>query len=533
MTDYGHDLQFGVFLTPDAAQADRLLELAGLAEVLGLDLLTVQDHPYQPRFLDTWTLLSAIAARTSSIRVAPNVANLPMRQPVVLARSVASLDILSGGRVELGLGAGAFWDAIAAIGGPRLSPGESVDALGEAIEVIRAVWQAGEEPIRHQGPHYRILGARPGPAPRHAVEIWLGAYKPRMLALTGARADGWLPSMPYAEPGELPAMSAAIDRAAVAAGRNPVEIRRLYNINGSFEEAGGFLRGTPEEWVEQLAGLTAESGISTFLLACEEEETLRRFATAVVPGVRGLVEEARQSGQARTPPPSLEPEQPAGEPQPPSHQPQPSRRPQPPEAGQPFTVKPTPDDGTRLSPEPPWEESDRPAGPAPDPARRYTAEELAAGRHLIDVHDVLRAELGRLREILEQVAAGDSDPAALRSFFNRMTIRQNHWTLGAFCESYCRAVTAHHTIEDQSVFPHLGRSDARLRAVLERLGQEHETIAAMLDRVDEALVKLVSDEPRALVLVQGAIDEVTDAMGSHFSYEERELVEPLARLGFY
>ena len=113
----------------------------------------------------------------------------------------------------------------------------------------------------------------PGPAPRHAVEIWLGAYKPRMLALTGARGDGWLPSMPYAEPGELPAMNAAIDSAAVAAGRNPVEIRRLYNVNGSFGEAGGFLRGTPEEWVEQLAGLTAESGISTFLLACEEEET--------------------------------------------------------------------------------------------------------------------------------------------------------------------------------------------------------------------------------------------------------------------
>jgi alkanesulfonate monooxygenase SsuD/methylene tetrahydromethanopterin reductase-like flavin-dependent oxidoreductase (luciferase family) len=526
MTDYGHDLQFGVFLTPNAAQADRLLELASLAEVLGLDLLTVQDHPYQPRFLDTWTLLSAIAARTASIRVAPNVANLPMRQPVVLARSVASLDILSGGRVELGLGAGAFWDAIAAIGGPRLTPGESVDALAEAIEVIRAVWQAGDGPIRHEGRHYRILGARPGPAPRHAVEIWLGAYKPRMLALTGARADGWLPSMPYAEPGELAAMNAAIDSAAVAAGRNPVEIRRLYNVNGSFGEAGGFLRGSTDEWVEQLAGLAAESGISTFLLACEEEETLRRFATEVVPGVRGLVEEARRSGQSSAPRRPSEPEQPGGQPQRP-------QQPQPAGAEQPFTVEPTPDDGTRLSPEAPWEERDRPAGPAPDPSRRYTAEELAAGRHLIDVHNGLRAELGRLREILEQVAAGDSDPAALRSFFNRMTIRQNHWTLGAFCESYCRAVTAHHTIEDQSVFPHLARGDARLRAVLERLGQEHETIAAMLDRVDEALVKLVSEEPHALGLVREAVDAITDAMGSHFSYEERELVEPLARLGFY
>jgi alkanesulfonate monooxygenase SsuD/methylene tetrahydromethanopterin reductase-like flavin-dependent oxidoreductase (luciferase family) len=285
MGDYGHELQFGVFLTPDSGSADRLLELAGLAEVLGLDLVTVQDHPYQARFLDTWTLLSVIAARTSSVRVAPNVANLPLRQPVVLARSVATLDILSGGRVELGLGAGAFWDAIAAIGGPRLTPGESVDALGEAIEVIRAVWDAGGGAIRHEGRHYRVVGAHRGPAPRHRVELWLGAYKPRMLALTGARADGWLPSMGYAEPDELPAMNDAIDRAAVDAGRAPVEIRRLYNLNGSFGGGGGFLRGAPEEWVEQLAGLTAQAGISTFLLAADDEETMRRFATEVVPAV--------------------------------------------------------------------------------------------------------------------------------------------------------------------------------------------------------------------------------------------------------
>jgi alkanesulfonate monooxygenase SsuD/methylene tetrahydromethanopterin reductase-like flavin-dependent oxidoreductase (luciferase family) len=525
MGDYGHDLQFGVFLTPDATNADRVLELANLAEVLGLDLVTVQDHPYQARFLDTWTLLSVIAARTSSIRVAPNVANLPLRQPVVLARSVASLDVLSGGRVELGLGAGAFWDAIAAVGGPRLSPGESVDALAEAIEVIRAVWQADGSAIRHEGRHYRVVGAHPGPAPRHRVELWLGAYKPRMLALTGARADGWLPSMGYAEPEQLSAMNEAIDRAAAESGRSPVEIRRLYNLNGSFGAGGGFLRGAPEDWVEQLAGLTAQAGISTFLLAADDEETMRRFATEVVPGVRWRVQEAREaaaSAPAAEPARSPEPAPPQGPPGAPGARVQ-----------APFTITPTPDDGTRLSDEAPWDESMRPAGPPPDPARRYTPEQLAAGRHLIDVHDALRAELGRLREILEQVAAGDSDPAALRSFFNRMTVRQNHWTLGAFCESYCRAVTAHHTIEDRSVFPHLARSDERLEAVLQRLGEEHETIAAMLDDADTALVDLVAEEPRALERVHEAIDSITDAMGSHFSYEERELVEPLARLGFY
>ena len=129
MTDYLHELQFGVFVPPIAEQADAVVELAELAEVSGLDLVTFQDHPYQPRFLDTWTLLSVIAAKTSTVRLAPNVANLPLRPPAVLARSVASLDILSSGRVELGLGAGAFWDAIAAMGGRKLEPGQSVTAL--------------------------------------------------------------------------------------------------------------------------------------------------------------------------------------------------------------------------------------------------------------------------------------------------------------------------------------------------------------------------------------------------------------------
>src|SRR6185312_11070021 len=239
--DYAHELQFGVFITPEAAQAGRVLELAQTAELAGLDLVTFQDHPYQARFLDTWTLLSVVAAQTSTIRVAPNVANLPLRQPVVLARSVASLDLLSGGRVELGLGAGAFWDAIAANGGPRLTPRESVDALAEAVAIIRAVWSTEERSVRHDGAHYSVVGAKPGPAPAHPVEIWLGAYKPRMLRLTGRSADGWLPSMGYAAPDTLRDSNQAIDEAAAKAGRDPASIRRLYNIHGRFGSGSGML----------------------------------------------------------------------------------------------------------------------------------------------------------------------------------------------------------------------------------------------------------------------------------------------------
>ena len=203
-------------------------------------------------------------------------------------------------------------------------------------------------------------------------------------------------------------------------------------------------------------------------------------------------------------------------------------------AAAPFAVTPTSDDGLRLSTEAVWDEATRPAGPAPDPAGRYTPDQQAAGRHLIDVHDALRAELAQLRDLVGQVARGSATPQAVRSFITRMTIRQNHWTLGTFCETYCRVVAHHHTLEDRSVFPHLRRSDPELAAVLDRLEAEHETIADLLERVDRALVALVTaTEDGALAGVQDTVDVLTDALLSHFAYEERELVEPLARHGFY
>jgi alkanesulfonate monooxygenase SsuD/methylene tetrahydromethanopterin reductase-like flavin-dependent oxidoreductase (luciferase family) len=234
MPDYRQDLMFGVFVTPAAGRARAVIELSRLSDVVGLDIVSFQDHPYQASFLDTWTLLSVVAAETTNVRVAPNVANLPLRPPVVLARSAASLDILSGGRVELGLGAGAFWDAIAANGGAKLTPGQAVDALSEAIDVIRAIWSAEGRAVRHRGTYYAVDGAKPGPPPAHDIGIWLGAYKPRMLRLTGAKADGWIPTLGYVELEQLPELNARIDEAAEKAGRRPEDVRRLFNVTGSF-----------------------------------------------------------------------------------------------------------------------------------------------------------------------------------------------------------------------------------------------------------------------------------------------------------
>ncbi len=304
---YGHALEFGTFITPRNVPPDGPVELAILSERLGYDLVTFQDHPYQSAFHDTWTLMSWVAARTERIRIAPDVLNLPLRPPAVTARAAASLDLLSGGRFELALGAGAFWQAIEAMGGRRLTPGQSVDALREGIDVIRGIWDADERSmLRVTGEHHRVVGAKRGPAPAHAIQIWLGAYKPRMLRLTGRSADGWLPSLSRLEPGALRAGNAIIDAAAVDAGRDPGQIRRLLNISGRFTaQRGGELVGPSEQWVEELLRYALEDGIGTFILGSDDPATLRIFAAEVVPALRAAVERegprhAATSGSPRT-----------------------------------------------------------------------------------------------------------------------------------------------------------------------------------------------------------------------------------------
>ncbi len=290
MPDHGHDLQFGIFVMPRADQLQHVLDLALLTERVGLDLVSFPDHPYDTDMVDTWTLLSVVAARTTRVRVAPNVANVALRPPAMLARSAVGLDILSGGRVELGLGAGAFWDAIVAMGGPRRTSGESVAALEEAVRVIRALWTPGE-PVHLHGTHYQLDGAAPGPIPPHDIGIWIGAYQARMLRLAGRLADGWLPSAPYLPPEHLAAANQVIDDAAAEAGRSPRAVRRLYNIAGEFSSTGnGFLQGPPRMWAEQLAELTLTHGMGTYILyMVESADTVRRFAAEVAPAVRETV----------------------------------------------------------------------------------------------------------------------------------------------------------------------------------------------------------------------------------------------------
>jgi alkanesulfonate monooxygenase SsuD/methylene tetrahydromethanopterin reductase-like flavin-dependent oxidoreductase (luciferase family) len=275
-------LQVGLFVVPDATDPQRTLAQLVAADDAGLDVVGVQDHPYQRRFFDTWTLLSYVAARTERVRLVPDVASLPLRPPAMLAKAAASLDVLSGGRVELGLGAGVFWDAIEAMGGPRRSPGESIDALEEAIAVLRG-WFGGERPLRLDGEHYGLAGAQPGPAPAHPIGLWIGGYKPRMLRLTGRLGDGWLPTVGYLDLADAHDSHRAIDEAASRAGRDPGDVRRVLNAGVSGPASG---------WADQLARLATDYRFDTVLVTVPSEDPvgfIRRLGEDAAPAARAAV----------------------------------------------------------------------------------------------------------------------------------------------------------------------------------------------------------------------------------------------------
>jgi alkanesulfonate monooxygenase SsuD/methylene tetrahydromethanopterin reductase-like flavin-dependent oxidoreductase (luciferase family) len=270
-------IQFGISVVPATEQLDRIRELVRTADDAALDLVGIQDHPYQRRFLDTWSLIPALLTETKRISFFTDVANLPLRPPAVMARAAASLDVLSGGRFELGLGAGGYPDVIAGFGGPRRTPGESVEALDEAIDVIRLLWSE-KRSVSFEGKHYRLDDARPGMRPAHQMGIWLGAFRPRMLRLTGRKADGWLPSLGVLTRGELRDGNEQIDAAAESAGRDPRSIRRILNLQGLIGQGPapsrselpvGYLAGEPlagpaEWWVETLAGFV-DDGFDTLV----------------------------------------------------------------------------------------------------------------------------------------------------------------------------------------------------------------------------------------------------------------------------
>jgi len=223
-----------------------------------------------------------------------------LRPPLMLAKEAATLYLLSGGRFHLGLGAGAFWEAIEAMDGPVRTPGEAVRATREAIDLIRAFWT--QPSLRTTGEFYGARGLRPGPQPKGDPGIWLGAIGPRMLRLTGERTDGWVPSMAYVPPVQALVSQGTIDQAAIAADRDPAAIRRIYNISGEISpvlEAGidpadTQIVGPIQHWIETLVRLATDFGFNTFVLGITPTApVLQMVMEEIAPAVRERVQTIR------------------------------------------------------------------------------------------------------------------------------------------------------------------------------------------------------------------------------------------------
>jgi len=278
---------FGLNVDPNTGGLAIAARITAIADSSGLEYVGIQDHPYNPECVDTLSLITWLAARTSHVHFFPNVANLPLRPPAMLARQAATIDVLSGGRFELGLGAGAFADGIAGMGGPRRTAGQARAALSEAIDIIRSSW-AGE-PFSFEGTYYGTPAVQPGPRPAHDIGLWLGVIGPRAAQLVGTKADGWSVSAPYLPTDRLPELNDIITTAALDEDRDPEAITRLYNVMGLItpQDRGPF-EGPADRWIETLTSLYTDSQMNTFVFwpSGDRERQSRLFAEEVVPSVR-------------------------------------------------------------------------------------------------------------------------------------------------------------------------------------------------------------------------------------------------------
>ena len=288
----------GANIDPHQNNLALAYEISQLADETGLDMILSQDHPYNKDHLDTWTLLSSIAARTQRVHIGTNVANIPMRGPAMLAKQAATLDILSGGRLELGIGAGGFWRAMIAYGANPDLEAKPFTAFTEALDIIQGMWASTHRGYQYDGEFYKLKGAIPGPGPSHPIRIWVGAMGPRMQRFVGARADGISLSTPYVPYRQLTEINASIAEGAQAAGRDPQAIRHMYNLMGSITEEpvtdgfeGKAYRGSIQQWIDHLTMLYKDYNQDTFVFWPTDGDPIAQltwFATEIAPALRAL-----------------------------------------------------------------------------------------------------------------------------------------------------------------------------------------------------------------------------------------------------
>jgi alkanesulfonate monooxygenase SsuD/methylene tetrahydromethanopterin reductase-like flavin-dependent oxidoreductase (luciferase family) len=295
-----HPLRFHVLLLPNVDWVELKARVLRLEE-LGLEVAALADHvvdwtnPTVP-WLESWTALPALAETTRTIRLSTVVSQIPLRNPAMLARQVFTLDLISGGRVELGLGTGLTIDPSSSmIGVPNWEAGERVDRFGEYVEIISRMFT--EEATTYQGRYYQVEGTpkhRPVQTPRPPILI--AALGCRMMRHAVHSADIWnsLSFHPSFEQqlAETRARCQTIDTECEAVGRDPATLRRSYTMFDAQARSRGGALGyyeSKELFIDQVTQL-AELGISDiglyYPLEPAQWQSFESIATNVLPGLR-------------------------------------------------------------------------------------------------------------------------------------------------------------------------------------------------------------------------------------------------------
>jgi len=296
-----HDLRFQVLVLPNVPWSEYLDRFIRLEE-LGFDVAAVPDHFCNwgnptGMWHEAWTGLAAIAARTSTIRLTTCVSQMPLRNPAVLAHQAVTVDQISGGRLELGVGTGLTIDpSYDMIGVPNWSAGERVARFAEFIELLDQLLAEGVT-IYH-GNYYQANGAvmNPGSVQQPRLPIMVAALGPQMMRHAAAYADIWN-SLSFAadfeeQLGELNDRCKTMDELCAEIGRDPATLRRSYTMfDPTARASGGAIAyyESDDVFVESVRRVTdlGITEVSLYYPALESQlPAFERIATHVLPELR-------------------------------------------------------------------------------------------------------------------------------------------------------------------------------------------------------------------------------------------------------
>ncbi|MCW3065782.1 MAG: family F420-dependent class oxidoreductase [Solirubrobacterales bacterium] len=308
-------LRFGIHAGQQHATFDEYLALWRLAEEVELDWASVFDHflpiqsdPTGPCF-EGLTLLAAMAAHTTRLRCGVIVTGVTYRNPAVLAKMAATIDHVSGGRMDLGIGAAWYADEHEQYGIPFPPIGVRMDMLDDACRIIRALWT--QERATVEGLQFAVRGALAEPKPlQDPMPLWVGGSgEKRTLRIVAEHADGW--NTFHGDPAEYRHKLDVLARHCADVGRDPGDIRKQVVVRAILDdsEAGarerlaavadragvapeqlaeGMIVGTPELCAERLAA-HRDMGVGDFLLLARppaDPRTIELFARDVAPAMR-------------------------------------------------------------------------------------------------------------------------------------------------------------------------------------------------------------------------------------------------------